>query len=346
MKQEKIGKEIRDKALEIGFDGCGIIKIDEIKEYFDTLNKNSIEYPELKLFYDNLGKLAFPEKTHQWAKSIIVCVNNYGKYKIPENLNGIISKFYLFDYKWKNNSTDFKKIELFEKYLEEAGIKFVKDSVLGVTPSRLAAVKANLGIIRKNNFFYNKNGSWSWIETWVTDREMEFKEDKNDLEECPEGCNECIKSCPTKALCKPYFTNILTCVTRLSYGARGVTPKPLRDKMGSWIYGCDLCQNSCPMNKGKWKEDEDFKYLDEKIMNISLEEIFLEDEENLKKMFFPVFAFINHERIWVWKCNVIIAMANNYQPKYREYIDMATTSENENIREVGLWAKERIKDFD
>ncbi len=337
-----LGFKVRNKALEIGFDQCGIIKINEVKEYSGQLLDKQNNFPEVKPFYDHLAKLAFPETRYEWAKSIVVCVKNYGKYKIPRHLDGIISKFYLFDYKWKNYSEDFQRIEIFDKYLSENGIKAEKDPAFGVAPSRLCAVKANLGIIRRNNFFYNNNGSWNWIEIWVTDQIMEFKEEKAEIEECPEECRECIKACPTNALCKPYFTNILTCVTRLSYGTRGVTPQPLREKMKTWIYGCDECQNACPKNKDKWKENEEFKYPPDFINKISLEEIVSSDTEILKNMFHPVFSFINRDRIWVWKCNALIAMANKYKPEYKKHIVNSLESDNENIRETAKWAKEKI----
>ena len=342
MNAKELGLQIRSKALEIGFDQCGILKVDELKDYADILAQRTNDYPDAKPLYDVLSKLAFPQKTYDWAKSVIVCVNNYAKYKIPKQLDGIICKYYLFDYKWKNDSKDFKKVENFENFLKDCKIKIFRDPVLGAAPARLCAVKTNLGVIRKNNFFYTKNGSWSWIETWITDADMEFKENKNDIEECPTNCNKCIESCPTKALCKPYSTNMLSCVTRFTYGTRGVTPKPFREKMKTWIYGCDECQNACPKNQGVWKEEEDFSFIDDIVKFTSLEEIVTADEETLKKIFLPKFYFINQERIWVWKCNALIAMANNYKPQYEKYIKNATLSENENIKEVALWAKEKI----
>ena len=60
---------------------------------------------------------------------------------------------------------------------------------------RWAALEAGLGIIRRNNFLYTKNGSWVHLEAWLTDGEMELRQQET-LPPCPKNCTKCQSACP------------------------------------------------------------------------------------------------------------------------------------------------------
>lgn len=334
---ENLAVTIRNKALELGFDSCGIIKVDAVRDYADRLEERMKLCPESRPFYENLFKYAYPRQTYDWARSIIVCAFRYGKYRIPEGVSGLIGKFYLYDYHLQKYSKEFSNAALFESYLQEAGLKTVRNEIAGIAAARWAAFKAGLGAIRKNNFFYTRHGSWIMFETWLTDQEMECSETEV-LPPCPDNCTKCIDACPTGALAGPYETNAVECMTFLTCWVKDSAPEHLRDKMGTWLYGCDACQDACPMNKGKWDEEEDYPNLDELVNYIGIEKMFQMDEETFSKHIQPKFWYINQDRVWLWKCNTIRAMANSYEAKYGDYIRQACHDSNENVREMAVWA--------
>jgi len=335
MDPENLAGKIRNKALELGFVSCGIIKIDAVEDYADRLKERINLFPESKPIIENLFRFAHPQKTYDWAKSIIVCAYRYGKYKVPEGMDGLIGKYYLYEYKSWKYSKEFANITLFESYLKELGLKTARDA-RGITAARWAALKAGLGVIRKNNFFYTRHGSWIALETWVTDREMECHETET-LPPCPKNCTKCVDACPTGALAQPYGMNAVNCITFLTWGVKDLAPEHLRNKMGKWLYGCDQCQDACPMNKNKWKEEEEYPNLHELTNYIDIEKIFEMDERTFLNHIQPRFPLINQERAWLWKCNAINAMANSYNAKYSKYIKKACHDENENIREIAAW---------
>jgi epoxyqueuosine reductase len=273
------GLKIRNKALELGFEACGIIRVDSVQEYANKLDERMEVFPESKSIYNALGlsKLAFPQKNYDWAKSIIVCVRRYGKYKIPPTIDNYIGKYYLYDYRFQKYTQEYTDIVSFESFLTGLGLKIAKE-VNGIAPFRWAALKANLGLIRRNNFFYSQNGSWVWLEAWLADLEMEYYETA-DFIACPDNCRKCIEACPTGALSGPYRMDPLKCIARLTYSANGLAPEFLRDKMGKWLYGCDQCQNACPMNKDKWEEITLFPKLEQISEAITLEKIVSQDEK-------------------------------------------------------------------
>jgi len=332
--QEDFSTKIKKKAFELGYDLCGIIEANSFKEYSKYLNMRVEKFPSSTHLYKNLFNLAEPLEKADWGKSIIVCIRRYNKYKIPKNLSKFFGKVYLFDGRLPNSKEYFGNI-LFTEYLKEKGMKTYED---GIT-ARWAAVKAGLGSFGKNNFVYTKFGSFVWIDTWIVDFKLKYdKENPSEMDSCPENCHKCIEACPTKALCEEYTMDRGSCIAQLSFFSSELPSKELRDRMGTWMYGCDVCQNVCPMNKGKWSEEEDFPGLDDMVSFLSLEQILTMDENTLLNIIYPRFSYISKDRIWLWKCNAIRAMVNSRDNRYYDLIKDACKDDNAKIKAMAISA--------
>lgn len=340
MSQNDLAVKIRNKAIELGFEGCGIVKLDKLKGYEEILDRRIEDCPESKQSLELFKKYSNLENAYPWAKAVVICVTRYGKYEVPKNLEGLIGKYYLYDHKLQPSSKVTKSIAEFEEYLTELGIKYSKE-LHGVTAMRWAAYKAGLGIIRKNNFLYTKNGSWVIIDTWAIDHELEWIE-TNDLPACPDNCTKCIDACPTKALSKPFCTNMATCVTRLTWGVSDLLSENMNEVTGSWIYGCDECQNACPQNSNTWIEEEELPGLTELAEKISLTKIITMDEKSIKEVLMPKFWFIQSEKFWLWRVNILRAMTNDFRPEYKEYIISASKDENEKVRDMAFRSLKKL----
>ncbi|WP_258360167.1 tRNA epoxyqueuosine(34) reductase QueG [Moorella sulfitireducens (nom. illeg.)] len=71
-----------------------------------------------------------------------------------------------------------------------------------------------------------------------------------------EGCGRCLAVCPTGALVAPGRLDPERCLSYLTQ-KRGVIPVELRPFFKQYIWGCDACQEACPVNlreKEKWRE--------------------------------------------------------------------------------------------
>ena len=112
--------------------------------------------------------------------------------------------------------------------------------------------------------------------------------------------------------------------------------------MGTWIYGCDVCQNVCPMNKNKWEEKEDFAGLSDVTQYLSLESIWKMGEKTFLEIIQPRFWYIGQDGLWIWKCNALRAMANSGDKKYHKYIKEAVKDRDHNIRNMALWACQKL----
>lgn len=326
-----IEKMIQQKAYELGYEKCGIIPIGLMKGYAEKFQERIDKVPQSKLFYQNQQRLVNPLEVYPWAKSVVVLTAAYGKYKIPQEVNGHIAKAYLFDVRVDKNTKEYENNRALEKYMQELGLRVETNQKFGVVGMRWAAMEAGVGIIRRNNFLYTESGSWVHLEAWVTDREMELKE-TNNIPQCPKGCNRCTASCPTKSLSAPYTMLPTACVSFLTtFGGRDLTNEPLSKAFKDCIYGCDICQDACPMNKGKWNEDKEFPGLSELAPSLTPENILNMEEDFYREKVQPKFFYLSPDELWKWKVDVVNYMRNNYNESYKTLILNACDSENEKI---------------
>ena len=94
-----------------------------------------------------------------------------------------------------------------------------------------------------------RHGSWVVLGTLVTDVELDATPPLD--ADCGE-CRICIDACPTGALDEPGTLDATKC---LSYWTQAPEPIPesYRSALGAQVYGCDICQDVCPWNRGVQK---------------------------------------------------------------------------------------------
>jgi epoxyqueuosine reductase len=207
-------------------------------------------------------------------------------------------------------------------------------------------MQAGLGIIRKNNFFYTENGSWVHLEAWLIDKALEWKE-TNQLPECSDSCSLCIQACPTESLCDPYAMDRSSCISFVTtWGGRSMPEDRNREKLGKWIYGCDICQDVCPYNKNKWVEESDFPGLDDLAQNLTLEKIVEMDYETLQANVYPKFWYVPKQDAWKWKVNALNSMLNSGDSKYVKWFRLALNDEQKKVREMAEFALSQASSTD
>ncbi len=330
-----IERMIQNKAYELGYESCGIVSLDKLSEYGLQMTERIQKVPQSEKFYQRQYRLIDPRETFPWAQSVVVVIERYGKYAVPEEIKGHIGKHYLFDARMDENTEEYQTGNKLENYMQSLGLQFINERKFGLVGLRWAAMKAGLGIIRRNNFFYTKkSGSWVTIQGWLIDKKLELVETA-DLPQCPDNCNRCIKACPSGSLSAPYTMSPTECVSYLTtFGGRDLPNEPLRKTFDQYLYGCDICQEVCPMNKSKWEETDDFPGISEIAPYLTPENVMEMEDDFYRQNIQPKFFYLNPEDLWKWKVNALSFMSNNYQESYKSYIIAACKNDNEKIREM------------
>jgi epoxyqueuosine reductase len=243
-------EQIKTKALEIGFDACGIARAELLEEDIAFLSSwlekdycAGMGY--MKNYFD---KRLNPTLLVENARSVIVVLLNYYPSQVQDDAVPQIAKYaYGKDYhvvmKQRLHQL-FDEIQQLSPEKKISGRAFVDSAPV---LERRWAARAGLGWIGKNTLLINpKVGSFTFIGELIVDVELDY--DKPMENRCGD-CEKCIKSCPTKALCEPYIVNANRCFSYQTIENKNDIPAELQDKLGNRLFGCDTCQQVCPYNK-------------------------------------------------------------------------------------------------
>jgi epoxyqueuosine reductase len=239
-------------------------------------------------------------------------------------------------YTWSDRYTELRA------KLEELGARIGGDYRVLVDENqhvdREGAARAGVGFYGKNTLVITRrHGSWVVLGTIVTTAEIE-RSAPLDLD-CG-SCTRCIDACPTGALDDPGVLDATKCLSYWSQ-APGAVPLPYREEMGLSVYGCDICQDVCPWNRGTEKRRADATLADDAEPVVSLVD-WLEDADDELATRYDRLYFPRNDPRYLRR-NALIAAGNSGEASLAPAVEGWAQGDDELLREHAEWALERLR---
>jgi epoxyqueuosine reductase len=119
------------------------------------------------------------------------------------------------------------------------------------------AQRAGIGWIGKNTcLIHPKHGSYFLLSEILLDLELEL--DPPFITDHCGTCTRCLEACPTDCILPDRTIDASRCISYLTIELKEDIPIELRDKVGNWVFGCDICQQVCPWNRFAGEGDPAF----------------------------------------------------------------------------------------
>jgi epoxyqueuosine reductase len=210
---------------------------------------------------------------------------------------------------------------------------------------RFYAERAGIGFTGRNTLLISgQYGSWFVIGEILSTLHFTPSEPAEGRHgACPSSCRKCIDVCPTGALMGPHRIDASRCISYLTIEHKGSIPVELRRKMGNWLFGCDLCQEVCPLNvRAEVTSEEDFRHIRAGETRELAEILDIEDEEQFKEKFAGSPLMRAKRRGLVRNACIVAANngASDLLPRLREL----SRDTDEIIAEHAAWAVAELTD--
>ncbi len=199
------------------------------------------------------------------------------------------------------------------------------------------ARRAGLGWFGKNTMLIDKQrGSFFFLAALLTSVELPVST-PHVASHCG-SCTACLDACPTRAFPEPGVLDARKCISYLTIELRGSIPLELREPMGGWLFGCDICQDVCPWNRkeklGAFPTNSELAELD------PVELLSLDDAEFRRR--FRGTAFFRTKRTGLLR-NAAIVLGNTGTATAISALELARQDDDEVIREAAEWALSRLR---
>ena len=337
--------EIRDKALEEGFDVVGFADANITDTSGERLAK-FIEHGahgDMDWLASRVTERQHP--THLWSdvKTVISVGVNYGPADDPMAVldkpsNGAISVYARGDDYHDIMKKRLKALARWVSETFETEVKVFVDTA-PVLEKPIAAV-AGLGWQGKHtNVVSREFGSWLFLgEIFVA---LAMPVDAAHADNCG-SCQRCLTACPTDAFPAPYQLDARRCISYLTIEHKGHIDRSLRPLIGNRIYGCDDCLAVCPWNRFAQTSRNIQLGARAALTAPSLESLARLDDEAFRALFRK--SPIKRTGRARFVRNVLIAIGNSGDVTLLPCVVERLVDESPLVRAMAVWAMARLAD--
>jgi len=255
---QEAAAEVLRRCSELGFALSGIAPV-RPSEWQEHLRRwlAAGRHGEMAYLAEELAIRAEPARVFDGARSFIVVADQYARRgddeSVPPMSSGRIARYA----RGKNYHDVVKRrLHALADGLREVFPGSDFRSCVDTVPilERELAVLAGLGWVGKNTMvIHPRLGSYFVLGVVATN--LELQPASTTMPDHCGTCTRCIDACPTDAI-TPYSVDGSKCVSYLTIERRGQIPRELHKGIGSWLFGCDVCQEVCPHNSARGDDTE------------------------------------------------------------------------------------------
>jgi epoxyqueuosine reductase len=338
-----IRKVIKEKARQLGFVLAGVTTPEPPSHYstFETWlaqgHHGTMDY----LASDrSRARRANPLEILPECKSILVLATPYSPPLPMEEGLGVRGQ--IASYAWGEDYHDILPMRMKElvQFIEEQVGGPVKNrwyTDTGPILERDLAQRAGIGWIGKNTcLIHPKHGSYFLLSEIFLDLALE--PDTPFVTDHCGTCTRCIEACPTDCILPNRTIDATSCISYLTIELKDDIPTELREKMGDWVFGCDICQIVCPWNRFAGEGDSAFG--SEDPLHSLTEELTISTQEfNQRFKRSP----IKRAKGRGYLRNIAVALGNTGNMVALPVLQNALNDEEPIVREHAQWAIEKIE---
>jgi epoxyqueuosine reductase len=204
---------------------------------------------------------------------------------------------------------------------------------------REAAARSGVGFYGKNTLLITRrHGSWVVLGTLVTTVDIEATAP---LDADCGTCRLCIDACPTGALDEPGVVDSTKCLSYWTQSPRTI-PVEYRNDLGSQVYGCDICQDVCPWNRGIEKRRAGEDLPGDAEPHVRLVDWLRGDADALRSRYERL--YVPHNDVRYLRRNALVALGNAGAAEDVSLAEPFLTSGDEILRDHAVWAVARIEE--
>lgn len=330
---------IKEKARQLGFTLAGVTSSEPPTQYniFEAwLNKGMHGTMGYLAEERSRTRRANPQNILPECKSILVLGIPYQP--ISQNNNAIRIAAYA-------QSDDYHNI--LPQKLQEI-VSFIEEQLGHSIPNRYytdtgpilereLAQRAGLGWVGKNSMLINPTqGSTFFLAEILLGIELE-PDEPFQTDHCG-TCTRCINACPTQCILPDRTLDARHCISYLTIENKGDIPEELRQKIGSWIFGCDICQQVCPWNRFSQPADSAFtETIPLPVLTSDLLLTSVEFNQRFKK------SPIKRAKRRGYLRNMATVIGNKGNSNDLPVLIQAMQDEEQLIKDHAAWAKKQIQ---
>lgn len=337
-------ERLKTWALEAGFDRAGIAGVEPIDRgdvFLRWLEDDG--HAGMEYLRNRIEARLDPSRILEGARSVLCVALQYGPLDESEDSPGNdlwpgVAKYaHGRDYHNRMGKGLRKLSRRVREEIPGTDTRWYVDT--GPVLERELAARAGIGVQGKNTCLLSREGSWFLLGELFSTLDLTPDEPLTDL--CGR-CTRCLDLCPTGALTEPYRLDSNLCISYWTIEHRGAIPEPMREAIGEWVFGCDVCQDVCPWNVREQEpvEDADLPLPPERA-GLDLIRLLAMDEEEYQERFRG--NAMKRARLEGLKRNAATVMGNRGETRYVEPLRRALEKEDDPaVREHAAWALEQI----